>query len=60
MVYKMSEREIEMRSMANAKAARLNSIPRPKEDMGRTVATPVPIAAAKKPVKKKAKHRRSK
>ena len=49
MVYKMSEREIAMRKMANDKAARLNRMPRPM------LAVPLPTAAVKrKPAAKKA------
>ena len=47
MAYTMSQREIDLRKMAQAKAARLNSAPRMKEDMSRTVEAPAPAVAAK-------------
>jgi hypothetical protein len=53
MVYTMSQREIDLRKMAQDKAARLNKTARMKEEQGRTVVTPAPIAKAKKPAKKK-------
>ena len=51
MAYTMSQREIDLRRMAQEKAARLNSLPR--ADMGKTVDQPKPAAAAKPPAKKK-------
>lgn len=49
----MSQREIDLRKMQQLKTARLNSVPRMKEDLGRTVERPPAIAAVKRPAKKK-------